>query len=127
MSQVATDIAARGLDIPDVQLVMQLGLPGGNEFYVHRTGRTGRAGKEGKAILLYSANERGEISGLQKDTGVTFQHLAPPRVQVSSRTQRSSQQQQSAALYHSRSLPMGRSHMARRPQRTRLVLSIGSA
>jgi len=49
---VASDVAARGVDYPDVTLVVQMGAPDTREQYVHRTGRTGRAGKTGKALLL---------------------------------------------------------------------------
>ena len=49
---VASDVAARGVDYPDVSLVVQLGAPDTREQYVHRTGRTGRAGKGGRALLL---------------------------------------------------------------------------
>lgn len=45
---VATDVAARGLDIPDVEIVVQTFLPKTAEAYIHRAGRTGRAGKQGK-------------------------------------------------------------------------------
>ncbi len=51
---VASDVAARGVDYPDVSLVVQLGAPDSREQYVHRTGRTGRAGKAGRAVLLLS-------------------------------------------------------------------------
>jgi ATP-dependent RNA helicase DDX21 len=47
---VATDVAARGLDIPDVDLVLQLGPPRDPDSYIHRAGRTGRAGKSGKKL-----------------------------------------------------------------------------
>jgi len=54
---VATDVAARGLDIPDLPLVINYTLPFNAEDYVHRIGRTGRAGKNGKAISLYSTKD----------------------------------------------------------------------
>jgi ATP-independent RNA helicase DbpA len=49
---VATDVAARGLDIPDVDIVINYDLPRNDETYTHRIGRTGRAGKSGKALSL---------------------------------------------------------------------------
>jgi len=55
---VATDVAARGLDIPNVELIVQIGLPNGLESYLHRSGRTGRAGKAGLAILVHSASKQ---------------------------------------------------------------------
>jgi len=55
---VATDVAARGLDIPDVELIVQIGLPNGLPAYLHRSGRTGRAGKAGLALLIHSATKQ---------------------------------------------------------------------
>jgi len=54
---VATDVASRGLDIKDINLVINYYLPNNPESYIHRIGRTGRAGREGLAISLYSFNE----------------------------------------------------------------------
>lgn len=51
---VATDVASRGLDIPNVDLVVQLEPPKDVETYIHRAGRTARAGKEGTCITLYN-------------------------------------------------------------------------
>ncbi len=51
---IATDVAARGLDIPDVGLVIQLSPPENPEPYIHRSGRTGRAGKEGINITFFN-------------------------------------------------------------------------
>jgi len=55
---IATDVAARGLDIPDVTCVINYGEPANREDYIHRIGRTGRAGKTGKAITFVKAGER---------------------------------------------------------------------
>jgi ATP-dependent RNA helicase DBP3 len=55
---VATDVAARGLDIPSVELVLNLTYPLTTEDYVHRIGRTGRAGKEGLAITLFTEHDK---------------------------------------------------------------------
>ncbi|MEA1982151.1 MAG: ATP-dependent RNA helicase DbpA [Campylobacterota bacterium] len=55
---VATDVAARGLDIKELSMVVNLDIPHGSETYTHRIGRTGRAGAEGIAITLYSPYER---------------------------------------------------------------------
>lgn len=51
---VATDVASRGLDIPNVELVIQVEPPQDPETYIHRAGRTARAGKEGTCIVIYS-------------------------------------------------------------------------
>ncbi|PTA69551.1 DEAD/DEAH box helicase [Deinococcus arcticus] len=69
---VATDVAARGLDIPEVDLVVQYHLPQDPESYVHRSGRTGRAGRTGTAIIMYGDRENREMMGLERVTGVRF-------------------------------------------------------
>lgn len=58
---IATDVAARGLDIQDLPAVINYDLPRDPEIYVHRIGRTGRAGKEGKAISLFTAKDRFKV------------------------------------------------------------------
>ncbi|WP_084474116.1 DEAD/DEAH box helicase, partial [Deinococcus pimensis] len=69
---VATDVAARGLDIPEVDLVVQYHMPNDTEAYVHRSGRTGRAGRTGTAIVLYGERENRELRNLERETGVRF-------------------------------------------------------
>jgi len=63
---VATDVAARGLDIPDVKHVYNFDLPNVAENYVHRIGRTARAGKDGAAIAFCAPDEMGELKDIQK-------------------------------------------------------------
>jgi ATP-dependent RNA helicase DBP3 len=63
---VATDVAARGLDIPAVKLVINVTFPLTAEDYVHRIGRTGRAGKEGLAITLFTEHDKA-LSGAYVD------------------------------------------------------------
>ncbi|MRU16782.1 DEAD/DEAH box helicase [Roseovarius sp. A21] len=63
---VATDVAARGLDIPDVKHVYNFDLPNVPENYVHRIGRTARAGKDGAAIAFCAPDEMGELKDIQK-------------------------------------------------------------
>jgi ATP-dependent RNA helicase DeaD len=63
---VATDVAARGIDVNDLTHVINLGLPQDPESYVHRIGRTGRAGKEGKAISIVDREEMGKLKFIQK-------------------------------------------------------------
>jgi len=75
---IATNVAARGLDIPKVDLVVQIGLPQVFEDFVHRSGRTGRAGRKGICILAYTYKERDEVARLAKQTGIKFQELKPP-------------------------------------------------
>ncbi|MCE6276622.1 DEAD/DEAH box helicase [Acinetobacter baumannii] len=62
---VATDVAARGLDVPTISHVINFGLPMKHEDYVHRIGRTGRAGRIGQAITLATYRERGKIRALE--------------------------------------------------------------
>lgn len=65
---VATDVAARGIDVSNVEVVFNYGIPRERESYVHRIGRTGRAGKAGKAISLVSRNEIGQWRDIVKYT-----------------------------------------------------------
>ncbi|MFC3835535.1 MULTISPECIES: DEAD/DEAH box helicase [Deinococcus] len=75
---VATDVAARGLDIPEVDLVVQYHLPQDPESYVHRSGRTGRAGRTGTAVIMYSDREQRDVAGLERITGVRFAERGLP-------------------------------------------------
>ncbi len=66
---VATDVAARGLDIKDLDLVINYEIPNQSEVYVHRVGRTGRAGKSGIADTLYTPREASKIEGIEEEMG----------------------------------------------------------
>jgi ATP-dependent RNA helicase DeaD len=66
---VATDVAARGLDISDVDYVINFDAPSDPDTYVHRIGRTGRAGKEGIAVSLFMPEERSMIGDIRRRTG----------------------------------------------------------
>ncbi len=74
---VATDVAARGLDVNDVSHVFNYHIPFDSESYVHRIGRTGRAGKEGEAITLVTPSELKALQKIQKDIGskITTQEI----------------------------------------------------
>ncbi|KAH9330542.1 hypothetical protein KI387_002650 [Taxus chinensis] len=78
---VATDVASRGLDIPNVDLVIHYELPNDPETFVHRSGRTGRAGKEGNAILMFTNNQKRTVRSLERDVGCKFEYVSPPQVQ----------------------------------------------
>ncbi len=65
---VATDVAARGLDVQRISHVINYDFPHDTESYVHRIGRTGRAGREGNAILFVEPKEKGKLSRLQRAT-----------------------------------------------------------
>ncbi|KAL8168222.1 hypothetical protein V2J09_009721 [Rumex salicifolius] len=78
---VATDVASRGLDIPNVDLIIHYELPNDPETFVHRSGRTGRAGKEGTAIIMYSSSQRRTVASLERDVGCKFEHVSAPGVE----------------------------------------------
>jgi len=69
---VATDVAARGLDVPDVGLVIHSAPPMNSEIYTHRSGRTGRAGKQGRSVLFAPPKNKRKVSRLLRDAGVEF-------------------------------------------------------
>lgn len=69
---VATDVAARGLDVDDLTHVINYGLPDDVENYTHRSGRTGRAGKRGTSISIVHLRERGKIRQIEKTIGKDF-------------------------------------------------------
>ncbi len=71
---VATDVAARGLDIKDLKAVINYDLPHDPEIYVHRIGRTGRAGKEGLALSLYSARENSKVDAIESYTRTSVEY-----------------------------------------------------
>lgn len=72
---IATDIAARGIDINDLEMVINYDLPDVAETYVHRIGRTGRAGKEGLAVSFCSPEETGQLHDIQKLIGKKLKRL----------------------------------------------------
>ncbi len=63
---VATDIAARGIDVSDISLVINFDLPDNSEDYVHRIGRTGRAGKSGKAISFVAPSQKADVRKIER-------------------------------------------------------------
>ena len=69
---VATDVAARGLDVNDLTHVINYNLPDDSEVYIHRSGRTGRAGKTGVSIAIIHTREVGRIREIERKAGVTF-------------------------------------------------------
>ncbi|CAA2964977.1 DEAD-box ATP-dependent RNA helicase 7 [Olea europaea subsp. europaea] len=75
---VATNVAARGLDIDDVQLIIQCEPPRDVEAYIHRSGRTGRAGKTGVAVMLYDPR-KSNFSRIERESGVKFEHISAPQ------------------------------------------------
>ncbi len=69
---VATDVAARGLDVDDLTHVINFGLPEDIENYTHRSGRTGRAGKKGTSISIVHSREKHKIKAIEKEIGKRF-------------------------------------------------------
>ena len=69
---VATDVAARGLDVDDLTHVINYGLPDDTESYTHRSGRTGRAGKTGTSIAIINLREKGKLREIERITGKKF-------------------------------------------------------
>ncbi|SJZ32128.1 Cold-shock DEAD box protein A [Porphyromonas cangingivalis] len=75
---VATDVAARGLDVDNLTHVIQFGLPDDPESYTHRSGRTARAGKSGISISICHSREKGRLRDIAKLTGVEFERAHIP-------------------------------------------------
>ncbi|XP_053475086.1 nucleolar RNA helicase 2 isoform X1 [Ictalurus furcatus] len=75
---VATNVAARGLDIPEVDLVVQCSPPKDVESYIHRSGRTGRAGRTGICICFYQRKEEDQLRYVEQKAGITFKRVGVP-------------------------------------------------
>jgi len=75
---VATDVAARGLDVERISHVINFDIPYDNESYVHRIGRTGRAGRDGKAILFITPKENRLLRSIEKSTRQVIKPMAMP-------------------------------------------------
>lgn len=78
---VATDVAARGIDINNLTHVINYSMPQDTESYVHRIGRTGRAGNTGTAITFISSSEYRQFGALQRQIGASIKKVAIPSVQ----------------------------------------------
>jgi ATP-dependent RNA helicase DDX21 len=78
---VATDVAARGLDIAGVDLVVHTGPPNDPDTYVHRAGRTGRAGRSGSSIVLYAGSEEYRLRNFEGALKFQFHKAGPPSQQ----------------------------------------------
>lgn len=75
---IATDVAARGIDVNNIEAVFNYDLPNDEEYYVHRIGRTARAGRSGKAFSLVFGRELYKLREIQRFTKTTIQPLKPP-------------------------------------------------
>ena len=76
---VATDVAARGLDIPSVDLVVQIEPPKDTETYIHRSGRTARAGRSGTCITFYTLKQKMLVGMIEQRAGIIFQKVGVPQ------------------------------------------------
>lgn len=86
---IATDVAARGIDVDDIELVVNYDIPQDNEYYIHRVGRTGRAGKKGTAITLIHGNRQGKfMKEIAKYTKTNIQKQALPSTEEMLETQK---------------------------------------
>jgi ATP-dependent RNA helicase DeaD len=95
---VATDIAARGLDVDHVTHVINYDVPNSSETYVHRIGRTGRVGRTGRAITFVTPDQKDEIARIERDVNTKIgewetpeerlEHAPPPRRRQRERSRR---------------------------------------
>ena len=83
---VATDVAARGLDVDRIGLVINFDMPFDKEAYIHRIGRTGRAGRSGEAILFASPRERSFIQNLERAVGQPIERMNIPSNEIINQT-----------------------------------------
>lgn len=77
---VATDVAARGIDVDDVDMVVNYDMPQDNEYYVHRIGRTARAGRTGTAISFVTSREYGNLRQIEKYTKTKIEKISIPTI-----------------------------------------------
>lgn len=78
---VATDVAARGLDVDNLTHVVNYGLPDDTAVYTHRSGRTGRAGKTGTSVAIIHSREKGRLREIERIIGKKFEHRMVPTPQ----------------------------------------------
>lgn len=79
---VATDVASRGLDIPRVNLIIQIEPPKDPESYIHRSGRTARAGNVGVCITLYTEKDQNFIDRIVQTAGIKFKEVSPEEIKA---------------------------------------------
>ena len=77
---VATDVAARGIDVDDVDMVVNYDMPQDNEYYVHRIGRTARAGRTGTAVSFVTSREYGNLRQIEKYTKTKIEKISIPTI-----------------------------------------------
>ena len=79
---VATDVAARGLDVKRISHVFNFDFPEGSESYIHRVGRTGRAGRKGEAIIFLTRSQRGKLKLIERVTKKSIEIVSPPSTEA---------------------------------------------
>jgi ATP-dependent RNA helicase DeaD len=120
---VATDVAARGLDIEGITHVFNYDIPHDAESYIHRIGRTGRAGKDGAAITLAAPKDRAELQRIEKEIGQTIERRSMHEFGVGAGTASSGAEREPARARGGRSGGAG----APRGQRAGVSTSAGAA
>lgn len=76
---IATNVAARGLDIPEVDLIVQLEPPKEIDTYIHRSGRTGRAGKSGVCLTFFTKTQQPLLERIERLTKIKMKKIGPPQ------------------------------------------------
>jgi len=114
---VASDVAARGLDIPAVSHVFNFDVPHHADDYVHRIGRTGRAGRAGAAITLVAPADGKQIAAIEKLTGQTIAWAGDPPPSADEPREESRPRERSAARPHREQRPAARPQRHERPHR----------
>lgn len=76
---MATNVAARGLDIPEVDLIVQLEPPKEIDTYIHRSGRTGRAGKSGVCLTFYTKTQLSLLDRIERIAKIKIKKIGPPQ------------------------------------------------
>jgi ATP-dependent RNA helicase DeaD len=115
---VATDVAARGIDLPDLGLVVHAELPNDKETLQHRSGRTGRAGRKGLSVLLVPANRRRLAERLLASARITAEWGAPPsaeQIRTRDGERLVAQAIEAVAAVEPESLPLGQAVLAAHP------------
>jgi len=116
---IASDVAARGLDIPDVSHVINFDVPHHADDYVHRVGRTGRAGRSGTAITIVSPSDRKAVAAIEKLTGQTLGWMGAPAAEPEAGTRHERGGRGERRTGRSRSGKSGDRHgKPQRPERT---------